>query len=198
MAKRLFDIAASVLGLIILLPILVVIGFAIRLDSPGGAVFSQERVGCGGRRFKLLKFRSMCASGVSGPQITVVGDARITRVGRFIRRTKLDELPQLLNVLRGEMSLVGPRPEVPKFVALYPPAVRNLVLSVRPGITDEAAIEFADESRLLGEAADPEAVYVNEILPRKLVMYESYARNRSFVGDLRILARTLVLPLRRS
>ena len=192
MSKRLFDLLLSASALLILSPLLLAAGIAVRLDSAGPAVFRQVRVGRGGRPFRILKFRTMAtAQGPDMPLLTAAGDARVTRVGALLRRSKLDELPQLLNVLWGDMSLVGPRPEVPTYVALYPPQLRDLILSVRPGITDEASIEFRNESDLLAGAADPEKRYLEEILPHKLEIYARYARERSFGGDLRILLRTI-------
>lgn len=197
MAKRAFDLVASAVGLLLLWPLMALIAVAVRLDSPGPAIFRQVRVGRGGREFELLKFRSMAANrAAGGPLVTASGDARITRVGSWLRSSKLDELPQLINVLRGDMSLVGPRPEVPRYVAMYPGHLREVVLSVRPGITDEASIEFRDEGEILKAAADPEATYVGQILPRKLEMYERYVRHHSVAGDLRIIWRTFVRVLR--
>jgi lipopolysaccharide/colanic/teichoic acid biosynthesis glycosyltransferase len=198
MAKRLFDVLVSAGALLILGPIMLGLALAVRLDSAGPAIFRQTRVARGGRLFQMLKFRSMAGSvSATAPLITVGADPRITRVGAFLRRTKLDELPQLLNVLKGDMSLVGPRPEVPRYVAFYPPQLRELVLSVRPGITDEASIEFARESELLAGCAEPERHYVEEVLPRKLDIYARYARHHTLAGDLRILMRTLSLAARR-
>jgi lipopolysaccharide/colanic/teichoic acid biosynthesis glycosyltransferase len=185
------DVALSAFGLVLLAPLLVVIAIAVRLDSPGPVLFRQQRVARGGRLFELLKFRSMRCDQGNGRLITVSGDDRITRVGALLRRNKLDELPQLINVIKGDMSLVGPRPEVPKYVALYPPADRDLVLSVRPGITDSASVEFYDEGQLLAASADPEKTYVEEILPRKLALYGAYVKGRSTLGDILILGRTL-------
>jgi len=190
--KRGFDIVGSALGLLLLLPVLLACALAVRLDSRGPVLFRQERIGRSGRPFTILKFRTMVDRPQGdGPLITATNDPRVTGVGRWLRRTKLDELPQLINVLRGEMSLVGPRPEAGRYVALYPDAVRDLVLSVRPGITDEASILFRNESELLARAEDPDAYYVSELLPRKLEIHARYARHRSLAGDLRILARTL-------
>ena len=192
MLKRGFDIVGSALGLLLLLPVLLACALAVRLDSRGPVLFRQERIGRSGRPFTILKFRTMVDRPQGdGPLITATNDPRVTGVGRWLRRTKLDELPQLINVLRGEMSLVGPRPEAGRYVALYPDAVRDLVLSVRPGITDEASILFRNESELLARAEDPDAYYVSELLPRKLEIHARYARHRSLAGDLRILARTL-------
>ena len=196
MAKRAFDVVVALLLLVLLAPVMLLIGVAIRLDSPGPALFRQVRVTRGGQAFQMLKFRSMRVQS-SGPLITTAGDARITRVGAFLRHAKLDEIPQLINVIKGDMSLVGPRPEVPRYVALYPPELRDLILSVRPGITDEASVEFADEGKLLGAAEDPEHCYVTQILPRKLELYARYARQHSVAGDLRILLRTLAVLVRR-
>ncbi len=192
MAKRTFDLLAAVLGLLLLAPVLAALAAWIRLDSSGPALFRQERVGRGGRPFRIYKFRTMVVDAPGrGPEITVGRDPRVTRAGAFLRRTKLDELPQLLNVLLGDMSLVGPRPEVPRYVALYPAATRQKVLSVRPGLTDEAAIQYADESSLLAAAVDPERAYVEQVLPRKLALYESYVDSRSLAGDIGIILRTL-------
>ncbi len=154
--------------------------------------FRHPRVGYLGKKFDVLKFRSMAANtDESGPQITVASDQRITRAGRFLRNFKLDELPQLVCVLKGDMSLVGPRPEVPKYVDLYPPDIRDVILSVRPGITDLASIEYRDENALLEDSDDPEHMYVNEILPAKLEYYVAYVRDRNFLLDLRIIFQTL-------
>ena len=198
MAKRAFDMLVSAVALLILSPAFLLIALIIRLDSPGPAIFRQVRVARGGVPFRMLKFRTMRADPVAaGPLITVAGDSRITPFGRLLRSSKLDELPQLINVLRGDMSLVGPRPEVPKYVAMYPAELRDIVLSVRPGITDEASIEFHDESALLAGATDAEATYVEQIMPRKLALYARYARHRTFFGDLRIVLRTLRVVARR-
>jgi lipopolysaccharide/colanic/teichoic acid biosynthesis glycosyltransferase len=193
--KRLFDLLVATAGLVVLGPLLLLLGLAVRLDSRGPAIFRQVRVGRAGRPFTILKFRTMrvAESDGDGRQITVGGDPRVTRVGRWLRSSKLDELPQLINVLRGDMSLVGPRPEVPRYVALYPPEARVEVLSVRPGITDEAALEFRDEGMLLARATDPERAYIEDVLPRKIALYRQYVRSRSFLGDLRVLVRTVAV-----
>jgi lipopolysaccharide/colanic/teichoic acid biosynthesis glycosyltransferase len=196
MSKRLFDVVAAGCGLIVLAPALLAIALWIRLDSPGPAMFRQRRVGRHGRPFDIYKFRTMVIHPDHGRQLTVGRDPRITRAGRVLRRTKLDELPQLLNVLAGTMSLVGPRPEVPRYVDCYPPAVRQTVLSVAPGITDLAAIRYKDENDILGHALDPEQAYIETILPVKLEYYQRYVRDRSFWLDLRILVRTLGAILR--
>ena len=191
MTKRLFDLVAAAAGVILLLPLLAVIALWVKLDSRGPVLFRQARVGRGGQLFEILKFRTMAAETEPGRQLTVGRDPRITRAGHFLRKYKLDELPQLFNVVGGSMSLVGPRPEVPRYVACYPPAVRDLVLSVQPGVTDLAAILYKDESSILGQAADPERAYIETILPTKLGYYVQYVRERSFWGDLRIIFRTL-------
>ncbi|MFM2118920.1 MAG: hypothetical protein RL722_388 [Pseudomonadota bacterium] len=193
MAKRCFDLLAAGLGLLLLSPLLLLIALAVRLDSPGPVFYRQERIGLRGRPFRIHKFRTMrhAPGDGSGPQITVGGDARITRSGRWLRASKLDELAQLIDVVKGDMSLVGPRPEVPKYVALYPPALRKTVLSVRPGITDLASIEYRDEGRLLARAADPEHCYVHEVLPAKLALQARYVAQAGLWTDLRLILRTL-------
>lgn len=191
-AKRVFDVLFSAAVLLLLAPLLLAVALWIRLDSPGPALFRQVRVGRGGREFRILKFRTMHVDAPArGLQITAGRDPRITRAGHFLRRYKIDEFPQFVNVLRGDMSVVGPRPEVPRYVALYPPRLRELVLSVRPGITDLASIEYRDENELLGRSADPERTYVEEVMPAKLAYCERYVRERSFAGDLGIIGRTV-------
>lgn len=196
MGKRLFDLMASLLGLLLLgLPMLL-LALAIRLDSPGPALFRQERVGRHGRVFRMHKFRTMRQA--TAPEgraedllLTPAGDDRITRVGRWLRDRRLDEMPQLLDVLRGEMSLVGPRPEVPRYVEHYPEALRRQVLSVRPGLTDPAALAHRREGEWLAQADDPERFYVEQVLPNKLRMQAEYAAHASFTSDLAVLARTV-------
>lgn len=191
MSKRIFDIAAAGAGLLLLSPLLLGLALWVRLDSPGPALYRQQRVGRNGVPFDILKFRTMHQRADAGAQLTVGQDPRITRAGRFLRHYKLDELPQLINVLQGTMSLVGPRPEVPRYVDCYPPAARAAVLSVAPGITDLASILYKEESDVLGHAADPERTYIETILPVKLEYYQRYVRERSFWLDLRIIFRTL-------
>ena len=193
--KRLFDVAASAAGLLLLAPLLLAIALWIRLDSPGPVFFRQERVGLRGQPSRIFKFRSMRADN-AGPQITVGADDRITRSGRFIRAYKLDELPQLLNVLLGDMSIVGPRPEVPRYVALYPADVRDEGLSVRPGMTDWASVQYRSESALLAQSPDPERTYVETVLPAKLALCQQYVRERSLLLDLKIIAMTLGILLK--
>jgi len=173
-------------------PVLLAIALAVKMDSPGPVFFKQQRVGRFGRPILIHKFRTMVADAETrGMQITVGADPRVTRVGRILRRSKLDELPQLLDVFVGTMSLVGPRPEVPRYVACYPDDVRDIVLSVRPGITDRASIEFRHENEILGRAKDPHEAYVNEVLPVKLGYYCDYVRTQSFFGDLAIIYDTV-------
>jgi len=198
MAKRVFDLLLAGAGVLLLAPLLLAIALVVKLDSPGPVFFRQQRVGRDGRLFRIHKFRTM-RHAAEGPQITVGADARITRSGRFLRRSKLDELPQLFDVLAGTMSLVGPRPEVPRYVALYPPQTRAKVLSVRPGMTDLASLEYRDESEQLARAADPEATYIHEVMPRKLALAEAYVDQASVGTDLRLILRTLaVLLVRRA
>lgn len=189
MLKRLFDIIGSLLALLLLWPFLLLLGLAIKLDSPGPIFFRQERVGLHGKLFRIHKLRSMRID-LPGAPMTAAGDARITRVGRFIRRFKLDELPQFIDVLYGDMSLVGPRPQVPDHVQYYPDDVRRRVLSVRPGITDLATLEFIDEERILAQAKDVRRAYLEEIQPIKLKYCLQYVDNQSFVLDMHILWRT--------
>ena len=192
MAKRFFDVVAALLGLAFFgLPMLAVAAW-IKLDSRGPVFFRQERVGRHGRPFRIHKFRTMRVDAeASGPQITVGADARITRVGRLLRDIRLDELPQFLDVLAGDMSLVGPRPEVPRYVAVWPPSLRERVLAVRPGITDPASLEFRDEASLLATSADPEREYVEVILPRKLALAADYADQASLWTDLVVIGRSV-------
>jgi lipopolysaccharide/colanic/teichoic acid biosynthesis glycosyltransferase len=193
MAKRLFDFFASGFGLLALLPIFLSLALWIKLDSKGPVFFRQERVGLGGRLFRIHKFRTMVVDAEQlGPQITVGADSRVTSVGQLLRKYKLDELPQLLDVFLGRMSLVGPRPEVPRYVAFYPADVREIVLSVRPGITDSASIEFKDENKILGCATDPNLAYVEKVMPIKLQYYVKYVNSRSFMGDIKLIFRTLM------
>ncbi|MGN7872169.1 sugar transferase [Roseateles sp. 22389] len=192
MAKRLFDIVCAGIGLLLLSPLLLAVAVWVKLDSPGPVMFRQERVGRFGASFRIHKFRTMRVDAPRlGPQITIGDDARITRSGRWLRASKVDELPQLWDVLRGAMSLVGPRPEVPRYVALYPAELRELVLSVRPGITDPASLSFRNESELLARAEDPEREYVEVVMPMKLSLAADYVRNASLGGDIRLILATL-------
>lgn len=194
-AKRGFDLAVSGLVLLVTWPVFAVIALAVRLDSRGPAIFRQERVGLHGATFRIHKFRSMQVTG-GGALVSATGDDRVTRVGRFLRQSKLDELPQMLDVLAGNMSVVGPRPEVPRYVALWPAPMRETILSVRPGITDPASIALRNEADELAAVADPERHYVESLLPRKLALYVDYVNNRGLAGDLAIIARTVVAVIR--
>ena len=192
MLKRAFDVVCASAALLLLSPLLLAIALWVKIDSRGPVFFRQQRVGRGGALFRIHKFRSMCGdAATAGAQITVGADPRITRAGRFLRRTKLDELPQLLDVLTGSMSLVGPRPEVPRYVALYPAELRAKVLSVRPGITDPASLAYRDEGALLAHAADPERAYVEQVMPAKLRLSAQYVERMTLLGDVRLLAATL-------
>lgn len=196
--KRLFDIVMALLGLVILLPVFLVVALAIKLNSPGPVFYRQERVGRAGRPFRIHKFRTMHVDADRvGGQLTVGQDARITRVGAFLRAHRLDELAQLIDVLLGHMSLVGPRPEVPRYVALYPAGLREQVLSVRPGITDPASLAYRNEAAQLAAAADPEREYIEVILPAKLAASAAYAARASLWTDLAVVARSLKVLLTR-
>jgi lipopolysaccharide/colanic/teichoic acid biosynthesis glycosyltransferase len=185
-------VLAAAFGLILLSPVLVCIAVAVKATSKGPVFFKQERVGRYGEAFLLWKFRSMVVDAQEkGPALTARNDWRVTGVGKVLRATKVDELPQLLNVLRGDMSLVGPRPEVPQFVAFWPEDVKQRVLSVRPGLTDNAAISI-DEQAMLASAADPEWTYVHDVMPMKLAAYELYVASHPLRVDLAILGRTIL------
>lgn len=194
-AKRGFDIAVSGITLVVTSPLLAVLAIAVRLDSPGPAIYRQERVGLDGRVFRIHKLRSMRLDH-GGALVSPTDDVRVTRVGRLLRRSKLDELPQFVDVLAGRMSLVGPRPEVARYVEMWPAAERQIILSVRPGITDPASITLRHEADELASAPDAERHYVDVLLPRKVAMYVDYVNNRSLAGDLVILARTLRAVIR--
>ena len=191
--KRAMDVFGSSLGLVLLLPVFVMVAIAIKLDSPGPVFFRQERVGRAGRPFHIFKFRSMSVREASGSPLTVRGDPRVTRTGAWLRRSKLDELPQLLNVLAGHMSLVGPRPEVPEFMRFYTPPQRAIILSMLPGMTDYAAILFRDENSLLEADSNPVEFYRRQIMPVKFSHYERYSRDISLSTDLRLIVATLLL-----
>ncbi len=192
MAKRLFDVLVAVVLSVCFVPILGIIAVWVKRDSPGTILFQQQRVGQFGRPFAIYKFRSMVQdSHSSGPQVTAGSDPRITNSGRFLRKYKLDELPQLLNILKGDMSFVGPRPEVPKYVAHWSDHDRQLILSVRPGITDPATIKFSAEEGLLKTAENPEQFYIESVLPEKLALYRDYVASRSFWGDIGLMFKTV-------
>ena len=191
MLKRLFDIVLSFISLILLLPVFIVFSIWIMLDSKGAACYRQIRVGRNNRDFKLLKFRTMFVDSDKYGLLTVgEGDKRITRAGRFLRKYKLDEFPQLWNILKGQMSFIGPRPEVRKYVDLYTPEQLK-VLEVRPGLTDYASMEFMEENKLLGESDDPEKTYREVVMPAKLALNLKYIREQNLGTDIKILIKTV-------
>jgi len=189
--KRFFDIVGSFFGLFLLAPFFLVIALWVKLDSSGGVFFRQVRVGRFGLPFKIHKFRTMCVEAEGSGRLTVGDDMRITRSGKLLRKFKLDELPQLIDVLLGHMSLVGPRPEVKEFIDEYPAEVREKVLSVRPGITDLASIEMVDESGILGQYKNSRQAYIDVILPIKQKHYVEYVDGQSFWLDLKIILLTI-------
>jgi lipopolysaccharide/colanic/teichoic acid biosynthesis glycosyltransferase len=194
--KRALDLAVSSVALVLGAPLFLMISGAIKLTSSGPVLFVQERVGRGGRLFRIWKFRTMVdRASRQGPAVTASGDPRVTPLGRWLRRSKLDEVPQLVNVWLGDMSLVGPRPEVPRYVQTYSAEDRS-VLTVRPGITDLASILFRDEESVLAQFPDRERAYVEVLLPRKLALGRKYLRQQSFTADIALLLRTLRVVLR--
>jgi lipopolysaccharide/colanic/teichoic acid biosynthesis glycosyltransferase len=195
MMKRLFDIVAAGVGLLLLSPLLLIVGLLVKIGSPGPVLFRHERMGKGFRPFGVLKFRTMVqdAPKLGGP-ITFGNDPRITPIGRLLRKTKIDELPQLINVVAGDMSLVGPRPEVRRYVEMFRDDY-EVILQVRPGVTDLASIEYRDEAAVLGRAEDPEDEYVQRVLPEKIRLARQYVARRSLLLDLRIILGTLAVVL---
>lgn len=192
--KRVFDASVSGIALVALLPVFAVVAAAIKFDSAGPVFFRQIRVGRGGRPFRVYKFRSMVdGASRAGTALTVKADPRITRLGAFLRARKIDELPQLINVFVGQMSFVGPRPEVPEYMEFYSRKQRAIILSMRPGITDYAAILYRDESVLLDGAGDPIEIYRDRIMPVKFALYERYSREIGLVNDIRLILATLAL-----
>jgi lipopolysaccharide/colanic/teichoic acid biosynthesis glycosyltransferase len=192
MMKRLFDLASSLIGLFFLSPVFIIIAIVIKLDSKGAIFFRQTRIGLKGKDFKIFKFRTMTQDSESmGLKVTVGTDVRITSSGHFLRKFKLDELPQLINVLLGDMSLVGPRPEVPEYMNVYPKELRDKILSVRPGITDEASIEYVNESEILANSKDPQKAYIDEVMPEKARYYVKYVDDHTFLGDIWIILKTV-------
>jgi lipopolysaccharide/colanic/teichoic acid biosynthesis glycosyltransferase len=190
--KRLFDILLSLVVLVIGLPFALIIALLIVVDSKGGVFYRQSRVGRDNVDFQLYKFRTMCTGADKGSLITVGGDdVRITKVGRFLRKFKIDEFPQFLNILKGEMSIVGPRPEVRKYVDMYTPEQMR-VLSVRPGLTDYASIRYVNENELLATSPDPEKTYIEEIMPDKLNLNLKYIDEQSLWVDMKIMMQTLI------
>ena len=198
MIKRLFDLIVSFLGLLILFPLFLIIAVCIVRDSKGPVFFRQVRVGINGKLFRIHKFRTMYLYSESQGKLTVGPDRRVTKVGYFLRKYKIDELPQLIDVLIGNMSLVGPRPEVLEFINEYPTHIRQAVLSVRPGITDRASIEMIDENQILADYPDSKEAYINIILPLKQKYYIDYVNEQSFFLDIKIICITLHRILNRT
>jgi len=197
MFKRVFDFISALIGAFLLSPFLLLISLWIKFDSVGPILFIQKRVGLNGKTIKVYKFRTMVTDAESkGLKITVGKDPRITSSGHFLRRYKLDELAQLFNVLDGTMSLVGPRPEVQEYIDMYPESIRKKVLSVRPGITDFASIEFKDENQLLDNSLDPHKTYIEEILPVKQKYYLKYIKEQSFMVDIKLILKTIIAILK--
>ncbi|MGX1923790.1 sugar transferase [Vibrio sp. NH-7] len=192
MFKRTFDLISCIVGLMLLAPLFIIVAIWIKLDSSGPIFFRQERVGRNGEVFRIHKFRTMRSDSENKGRLTVGKDSRITTSGHFLRKSKVDELPQLIDVLLGKMSLVGPRPEVQEFIDEYPSDIRDIVLSVRPGITDEASIEMVDENEILGKYSDPRKAYIDEVLPIKQKYYVDYVENKSFFGDINIIIKTIM------
>lgn len=195
--KRFFDLLVSLIALIVLSPLFLVIALIIVFSDKGSVFFRQVRVGLNGTPFKIYKFRTMKMEAPKlGPQITVGGrDPRITSIGYYLRKYKIDELPQLINVFLGDMSFVGPRPEVPHYVEMYNEE-QKAVLKVRPGITDIASIEYIDENELLGKASDPEKMYIEQIMPEKLRLNREYLQRANFCSDLGLIFKTLAKIIR--
>lgn len=192
-SKRIFDLFFVIPGLLLLSPVLMIIAIIIKLKDGGDVLFKQIRVGKNGQNFEVLKFRTMVLNAESlGDKVTTGDDPRITPIGHVLRKYKFDELPQLINVLKGEMSLVGPRPEVPEYVEFYSDEVRNIVLSVPPGMTDKASIEFVNENDILSGSKDPVNDYKNKVLPIKLDYYVDYVKNRSLYLDFSLIIKTII------
>src|SRR5690349_8036279 len=189
--KRLFDLVASTIGLLVLSPLLLLVAILIKLDSRGPILFKQKRLGQNFRPFLIYKFRTMHDSGHSASSLTIGADARITRIGKYLRACKIDELPQLMNVLKGDMSLVGPRPEVPRYVELFRSDYED-ILSVRPGLTDLASLKYSDEPAILGQSMNPEGDYVARLLPDKIHLAKEYIQRASFFFDAKLIFQTII------
>jgi lipopolysaccharide/colanic/teichoic acid biosynthesis glycosyltransferase len=188
--KRILDMAVAGVGLLLLAPLFGAVALMIKLDSPGAVFFKQKRIGKGFHPFWIYKFRTM-SEGAPGALLTVGADPRITRVGNFLRRSKIDELPQLINILKGEMTLVGPRPEVPRYVEAFHRDYQE-ILAVRPGLTDLASLKYRDEARLLGQSGRPEEEYLQRVLPDKIRLGKEYIRRSSLLFDLNLIVKTVV------
>lgn len=191
-AKRTFDLFFSLIGIIITIPILILVSIMIKLTSKGPIIFKQERVGKNKKIFYIYKFRTMTDydDKASDRQVTVINDQRITRIGRILRKYKIDELPQLYNVLKGDMSFVGPRPEVKKYVKFYEEEYDE-ILKIKPGITDLASIEYIDENTIISKYSDPEKIYIEEVLPKKLMLNKRYIEEMSIKNDILIILKTI-------
>lgn len=195
--KRLFDICASIGGLLVLALPFCMVAIIIKLTSKGPVYFRQERVGKNGKTFRIYKFRTMTVNAeAQGMQITVGADRRITKIGQILRKTKVDELPQLINVLKGEMSFVGPRPEVPRYVELYSDYQKN-ILKIKPGITELASIVYRDENEVLAQSEDPEKTYIEEIMPKKIELNMEYMQKMSFWYDIKLIFKTFAAVVKR-
>lgn len=188
--KRLFDLVLSICGILFLLPFFIIVSILIKLDSSGDVIFKQTRVTKDGKEFKIFKFRTMRPDTEKQGQITIGADNRITFIGRFLRKTKLDELPQLFNIVIGDMSFVGPRPEVPKYVAMYTEDQKE-ILKVRAGITDYASIYFSNESEILGKQREPEKFYIEKIMPYKIELNKKYIKEAGLITDIKIIFLTI-------
>ncbi|MBC2852535.1 sugar transferase [Cetobacterium sp. 2G large] len=188
--KRLFDLVLSICGILFLLPFFIIVSILIKLDSDGDVIFKQIRVTKNGKEFKIFKFRTMRPNTEKQGQITIGADNRITSIGRFLRKTKLDELPQLFNIVIGDMSFVGPRPEVPKYVAMYTEDQKE-ILKVRAGITDYASIYFSNESEILGKQREPEKFYIEKIMPYKIELNKKYIKEAGLITDIKIIFLTI-------
>ncbi|EIF6297508.1 sugar transferase [Clostridium perfringens] len=190
--KRTFDLFFSLIGIIITIPIFILVSIMIKLTSKGPIIFKQERVGKNKKIFYIYKFRTMteCDDRASDRQVTVINDQRITRIGRILRKYKIDELPQLYNVLKGDMSFVGPRPEVKKYVKFYEEEYDE-ILKIKPGITDLASIEYIDENTIISKYSDPEKIYIEEVLPKKLMLNKRYIEEMSIKNDILLILKTI-------
>lgn len=194
-AKEIIDRSLATAALVVLSPVFAAAAAAVKLDSPGPVFFRQERVGRFGVPFRIHKFRSM-RDEIPRVNVSAAGDPRVTRVGKILRKTKIDELPQLIDVCKGDMALVGPRPEVPEYVAKWPAELRTLILSVRPGITDPASIKYRNEAEVLAAVSDPVQYYEKVLIPQKTALYAEYVRTRSLLGDFLIILRTIDTVIR--
>ncbi len=189
--KRIFDFISSFIGLILLSPLFVIVALLIKAEDKGSVFFRQERVGQNGKTFKIYKFRTMVENAEKlGAQVTKEDDPRITKIGRILRKYKIDELPQLINVIKGDMSLVGPRPEVKKYVEIFKEDYKE-ILKVKPGITDYASLEYKDENKLLKGSKNPEKIYIEKILPEKIKYYKRYIKDISFITDIKLIFKTI-------